>query len=253
MRAALAAMVLLLALPLGAQAGLSRVALDTVGVHLPSNAGLDMDISAPDTAGTVRSLRDIAGGRPVFFNFIDYTCNALCGTDLMLLANGLERAGLRPDQFRIIVLGIDPKDGAAAARRMEDKEIPPSLRSVTTFLLPGKAAIAKATAALGFHYVYDPQVDQFAHPAVVYALGPDGTVRAVLSPLALAAGDLRQALNGPEPLSLYERIHALCYSYDPATGVYTPRISFLLKVGGLATTLALAAGIAFLSRRERRA
>ncbi|HEX3755784.1 MAG TPA: hypothetical protein VHV26_12000 [Rhizomicrobium sp.] len=248
MKKRLTAMALLFALlPGAAEAGLSRAALDTVAARLPPGAHLDMGISARDTAGTSRSLRDIAGGRPVFLNFIDYTCNTLCGTDLMLLANGIQRAGLRPGDFRIIVLGIDPKDGPADALKMEDKEIPPSLRSVSTFLLPGKAVIAKATGALGFHYVYDPQIDQFAHPVVVYALAPDGAVRSVLSPLSLTIGDLRQAMRGPAPPSLYQRIHALCYSYDPVTGVYTPRISFLLKLAGFATALLLAAGVGFLS------
>ena len=254
MRSGLAAMALLLALlPGAAQAGLSRAALGGVAIRLPPGAHLDMGLTARDTGGKIRALREIADGHPVFVNFVDYTCNTLCGTDLMLLAAGIERAGLRPGDFRIVVLGIDPKDGAADAIKMEDKEIPPRLRPVSIFLLPDKAVIARATGALGFHYVYDPQIDQFAHPAVVYALGPDGAVRAVLSPLALTGSDLRQALRGPEPLTLYERIHALCYGYDPVTGVYTPRVSFLLKAGALATTLAMAAGIVFLSRRERRA
>ena len=236
-----------------AQAGLSRAVLDTVAVRLPPDAHLDMGISARDTTGRVRSLRDIADGKPVFLNFIDYTCNTLCGTDLMLLASGLERAGLTPGDFRIIVFGINPRNDAADALKMENKEIPPRWRAASTFLLPDKAATAKATSALGFHYAYDPQIGQFAHPAVVYALGPDGAVRTVLSPLSLTIGDLRQALRGPAPPTLYQRLHALCYGYDPVTGVYTPRVSFLLKAGGLVTTLALAAGIAFLSRARRRA
>ena len=212
-----------------------------------------MGISARDTAGHVRSLRDIAGGKPVFLNFINYTCNTLCGTDLMLLVSGLERAGLTPGDFRIIVFGINPRNDVADAAKMESKEIPPRWRTATIFLLPDKTATAKTTRALGFHYAYDPQIGQFAHPAVVYALGPDGAVRTVLSPLSLTIGDLRQALRGPAPPTLYQRLHALCYGYDPVTGVYTPRVSFLLKAGGLVTALALAAGIAFLSRAGRRA
>jgi protein SCO1/2 len=171
----------------------------------------------------------------------------------MLLADGIHRAGLGPNDLRILVIGIDPKDKAADAIKMKDHEIPPELMAASTFLLPDKATVAQATKELGFHYVYDPQIDQFAHPAVVYALGPDGSVRAILSPLSLTAGDLRQALRSPEPLTLYQRIHALCYGYDPVTGVYTARISFLLQIAAIVTVLAIAAALALLSRAQRRA
>jgi protein SCO1/2 len=211
-----------------------------------------MSLSAPDTSGTRRTLREIADGRPLFLNFVDYTCNTLCGTDLMLLADAIRRAGLGPNDLRILVLGIDPKDKAADAVKMKDHEIPPELITASAFLLPDKATVGKATKELGFHYVYDPQIDQFAHPAVVYALSPDGAVRAILSPLSLTAGDLRQALRAPEPLTLYQRIHALCYGYDPVTGIYTARIAFLLQIAAVVTILAIAAALAFLSRARWR-
>ena len=248
MRRSVALAFLFWLVPSVASANLSRSALDTVAVQLPPHARLDMALSAPDTAGRVRSLREIAGGRTLFINFVDYTCNTLCSTDLMLLTDAIRRAGLLPTDFRILVLGIDPKDGATAARKMQSDEIPPNLWVASVFLLPNQATIAKATRALGFHYVYDPQIDQFAHPAAVYVLAPDGTVRALLSPLTLTAGDLREVLRPAPSLNLYERIHALCYSFDPATGVYSPRISVLLKGGAIATLLIMAAAIALLSR-----
>lgn len=247
-------LLLLLLMPGQAWARLSRAALQSVSVRPPPGAKLDAALTAPDTNGTVRSIGTWLQGRPGFVTFVDYTCRTLCGTDLMLLADGIRRAGLRPGAFRIVVIGLDPRDDARAALKMERAEIPPALRPVTTFLLPDQAVITKATASLGFRYVYDSGTDQFAHPAIVYAVAPDGLLRGTLSPLALTAADLHQVLETarPQTLSLYQRIRSICYGYDPVTGLYTPRTTFLLKVGAIATLLLVAIGLAFLSQLRRK-
>lgn len=244
---------LLLMTPNMAWAGLSRAELQTVSIRPPPGARLDPSLSAPDTGGARRSIGTLLQNRPGFINFVDYTCHTLCGTDLMLLADGIQRAGLRPQDVHIIVIGLDPKDTPQSALNMERHWVPDSMRQATTFLLPDQATIAKATSELGFHYVYDTASDQFAHPAVVYAVAPDGSLKAALSPLALTASDLRQVLQ-TEPLkalSLYQRIRSICYGYDPVTGLYTPNITFVLKVAALATILSLAIGVAILAAKRR--
>ena len=246
-------LLMLLMAPNAAWAGLSRAELQTVSVRPPPGARLNLALAARDTSGLPRSIGAALQGHPGFVNFVDYTCHTLCGTELMLLADGIRRAGLKPDTFRIIAIGLDPKDTAQAALKMEQDQVPAALRPVTTFLLPDQTTVAKATAALGFHYVYDAAADQFAHPAVVYVVAPDGSLRAALSPLALTASDLRRVLETtqPQPLSLYQRIRSICYGYDPVTGRYTPRITFLLKAAALATLLLLALTLLFFSGRRR--
>src|SRR5581483_6402859 len=100
----LMALLLLLLLPSEARAGLSRAELQSVSIKPPANARLDLKLSAPDTSGTRRNIGTLLQGRPGFVNFVDYTCHTLCGTDLMLLADAIRRAGLRPNDFRIVVI-----------------------------------------------------------------------------------------------------------------------------------------------------
>lgn len=233
-----------------AMAGLSRAVLETVRAAPPPGARLDVSLAAPDAAGRRHTIAKILGGRPAFVNFVDYTCNTLCGTDLMLLADGIHRAGLAPADFRILVMGIDPKDPAKAALAMENSEIPAALRSASIFLLPDQKTVRQATAELGFHYAYDPAIDQFAHPAVIYVVDAKGKVRDVLSPLALTAGDMRRVVQdaaGAGP-TILQQIHALCYGYDPTTGTYNLRVTFLLRVAAAFTLVFLAAGILLVSR-----
>jgi protein SCO1/2 len=252
MRLVLAALALCLGCQ-AAEANLSRADLSRVAASPPPNAHLDLSLTARDITGRQRSLGAILGRLPGFVVPVDYTCTNLCGADLTLLVAAIGRAGISPSDYRLVVLGIDPKDRPADAKAMEDAQIPPELRPATVFLLPDTETIARATTALGFRYVYDAAADQFAHPAAVYLVGADGEVRATLSPFALTAADLSAALAATHPLGLIERVRLLCYGYDPATGTYSGRVVLLLRLGGVATVLLLAGGVTLLSLARRRA
>ncbi|MGN6516787.1 MAG: SCO family protein [Rhizomicrobium sp.] len=243
---------LLLASP--AQAGLSRADLALVSAAPPRGARLDPDLGARDVTGKWRTMGQLLAGHSVFFNFVDYTCNTLCGTDLEMLAAGIQKAHLDPSHYRIVVFGIDPKDSAEDALAMARKEIPAALLRQTVLLLPDKPAVNRAAGALGFHYRYDAAADQFAHPAAVYVLGPAGVVRGVLSPFALTVTDMKAVLEASEPsLSLYDRVRLLCYCYDPQTGIYSLRIALLLQIACIGTVLALGSAVLFLIWRRRAA
>lgn len=252
MRYVVAILVLLLVTP--ASAGLSRSELASVSAALPPGAHLDPRISALDAKGRRRTLGELLAGHSIFFNFVDYTCNTLCGTDLELLAAGIARAHLDPSDYRIVVFGIDPRDSARDAIAMAHKEIPAALLPQTVLLLPDKAMVARTTKALGFHYVYDAGTDQFAHPAAVYVVGADGAIRGVLSPFALTATDMKAVFEASTPApTLYDRVRLLCYGYDPATGIYSLRIVSILRIACIVMVLLLGSAIFLLIRRGRAA
>ena len=51
--------------------------------------------------------------------FADYTCHTLCGPILDFAVAGLAKTGLQPGlNYRLLVIGLDPKDGLDAARAM---------------------------------------------------------------------------------------------------------------------------------------
>jgi protein SCO1 len=244
----LVALVMLLLAMSDAQAALSRAQLGAVAANLPPGARLDLSLAAPDISGTRRTIADILAGRPAFLTFVDYDCKTICGTTLEMLAAAIRGATLNASDYRILVLGINPEASGRSASTMEEREIPTELRTASTFLLPDRETVARATEALGFCYVYDRQNDQFAHPAVIYAIAPDGSVRGILSPFALTAADIKRVLGGSEvvPLNLYDRVRLLCYSYDPVTGLYTARITTLLRVGAALTVILLGTALVLL-------
>jgi protein SCO1/2 len=233
-----------------AQAGLPQADLSTVEAAPPLGARLDTRLMVKDVDGTARSIADRLAGRPGFVIFVDYTCNTLCGTELALLSAAIEGAALDRSGFHILVMGIDPKDSPLAARATEDSEMPPDLKDSASFLLPKDAMVAQMTAALGYRFIYDAAIDQFAHPAAVYVIATDGAVLRVLTPIDLTVDRMKDVFSPSIP-TLVERIHLLCYAYDPATGIYTPRIELILKVGAAITLGLLGSAILLLRRRTR--
>lgn len=257
MIAVAAILALLLGFATEACAGLSRADLQAIDAAPPSSAALPLTLSFRDDSGRPRTLRDALGDKPAVLIFADYTCHTLCGPILDFTAAALRQSGLRPGvDFRLIVIGIDPKDDIGTARAMRNERLgrdDPVARTAV-FLAGDVPAIRSATAALGYRYTYDAGHDQYAHPAAAYVLDARGAVVRVLSGLGLSGADMRLALvaagNGRVG-TFADHIRLLCYGYDPARGIYTERITFFLELGALATVAGLAGAIALMTVKAR--
>jgi protein SCO1/2 len=255
--ATIVAFVLAAASATPATANFSRGQLDAVAAAPPPAATLPLALQFQDETGRSLTLGAAFGGVPGVVIFADYTCHTLCGPILEFVAGGLAKTGLRPGtDYRLIVIGLDPNDGLDAARTMRAKHVGASPLADATLFLSGRADEVHAIAtAAGFNYSYDSEHDQFAYPAAAYIVDARGRVRRVLSPLGLGGNDLRLAIvdagNGAVG-SFADRIHLLCYGYDPVRGIYTERITTMLTIAAGATVIALAGGVVLMARRERK-
>jgi protein SCO1/2 len=252
------ALLVVLASAAPAAAGFTSAQLKNVAAAPSPNAALPLDLGFVDETGTPLTLADAVGRAPAVVIFADYTCRTLCGPILEFAAAGLAKTGLRPAaDYRLVVVGLDPKDGLDGARAMRATHIDPGnpIGGASIFLSGGEAAIRAATAAVGLHYAYDAEHDQFAHPAAVYVVDAAGRVVRVLSGLGLDGADLRLALvdAGHGTVGTFaDRIHQFCYGYDPVRGIYTERITTMLEIAAGITLAAMASGILALLVRERR-
>ena len=242
----------------GAQAGLAQVVLDDVAVEPRSDAALPLGLRFSDEDGQSRALGDVLAGRPAILVFADYTCRTLCGPILTFVAAGLERSSLAAGaDYRLVVIGLDPKDDLESARAAKAARIGPRtpLAAATTMLTGDEAAISAATAALGYRYAYDADHDQFAHPAAAFVVTSTGRITRVLSGLALDGGDLRLALveaGEGRVGSLGDRLRLLCYGFDPVRGVYTEKITLWLELASIFTLVGMAVAIAVMNVKSRR-
>jgi protein SCO1/2 len=194
-------------------------------------------------------------GRPTLLVFADYTCNTLCSPILTRIGEAMAQSGLPPRGYRLVVLGLDPKDGPRAAARMKQERIADPAVAASAVLLSGdEATVRRAADAVGYRYAYDAAHDQFAHPAAVLALTADGRLARVLSGLGTTT-DLRLALveAGEGRIgTLRDRVRLLCYGFDPSVGVYTPSVHRALAAVSALTVLMLGAAIGWLSLRRAR-
>lgn len=256
------ALLLLLAATIGAgapaAANFTAGQLAEIAATPSPNAALPLDLEFRDENGQRLTIKRAIGGVPALVIFADYTCHTLCGPILEFAADGLAKTGLRPGtDYRLVVIGIDPKDGLDTAHAMRSEHIDAGnpVGHAAVFLSGAESEIHAATTAVGLHYAYDPQHDQYAHPAAVYVIDAFGHVRRVLSPIGLDGGDLRLAIvdaGGGAVGSLADRIHLLCYGYDPARGIYTERITTILGYAAGGTLLVMLAGFLAMMRLERR-
>lgn len=237
-------------------ARLNQSELARVAVAPAPDARAPLDLEATDAlTDRPTTLGQALAGHPALLLPVDYTCGNVCDPMVSMSADALAATGLSPDAYALVLVGIDPRDDAAAARRMIEATLGERAAAVRPrAVIISDAALARLTGALGYTAVYDPGTDSFAHPAAALLLAGDGRVARVLSPLALTGRDLRFALTeaGEGRVGgLADRLALLCYGYDAARGVYTPLVQRILTVAGLVTVLAIGLLILGLTRLAR--
>ena len=243
-----------LVLATGAQAALTRSELGGVSLSPAADAAAPLALKFRDIDDRHLTLREAIGGRPSLLLFVDYTCRTICGPALAIASGALAQTGLDPAKYRLVVIGLDPKDSAKDARLMARQIGDPAVERVTTLLRGDAGNVHQLTDALGYRYRYDVAADQFAHPAGALVMTADGRVSRILSSLALNPRDLRLALveAGAGHIGTFaDRLTLLCYGFDAAHGIYTPAIARMLKLFAALTVISVLGAIAVLERRRR--
>ena len=240
-----------------ASARLVQADLARVAVAPPPEAQAPLDLPATDAeTGRATTLGRALAGRAAVLLPVDYTCGNVCDPMVSMSADALAATGLATEDYAFVLVGIDPRDDAAAARRMLTETLGDRAASVRPHaLIVSDTALARLTTSLGYTAVYDAGTDSFAHPAAALLLAGDGRVARVLSPLALTGRDLRLALTeaGEGRVGgLGDRLALLCYGYDAARGIYTPLVQRILTVAGSVTILAIGLLIVGLTRLTRK-
>ena len=98
----------------------------------------------------------------------------------------------------------------------------------------------KVADVVGFSYVYNEKIQQYAHPAGIVVATPEGKLTRYLYGLEFPANDLRLSLvEGAENKigSPVDQILLRCFRYDPETGQYTLAIMTIIRFAGVTTVL----------------
>jgi protein SCO1/2 len=220
---------------------------------------IPLDLPFRDETGREAPLRSYFGPRPMILTLNYYHCPNLCSTALQSLADRLRTIPFTlGQQYSVLTVSIDPRETPAQAA---EKRAPLLLGQAAGseadwHLLTGQAAaIDQLASAVGFHAIYDPQEDEYIHPAGLIVLTPGGQVSRYLYGLDVPPNDLRLALveaGQGRVGSLVDQIALLCYHYDASTGKYTPLVLGAVRLAGLATLLGLGLFLGALWRDDLR-
>lgn len=217
------------------------------------------EVRLTDSAGRQTSLRAAQDGRPAILVPAYYECPNLCGLTLRGLAQAVAALPYGRDRFRVLVVGMDPREGPAAARASRDALAASAGGGgalANWHMLTGAApALERISDAIGFEAVYDPALDQYAHAAGAVLLTPAGRVSHHLQGVRFDTQDLRLGLAeaGEGRIGgIVEQVLLLCYDYDEITGRYTGMVRNLVKAGAVLTLLMLGGAVGALLWRERR-
>jgi protein SCO1 len=189
---------------------------------------------------------------------LDYLrCKTLCGLTLDNLAAGLSALPLDAGrEFQVVVISIDPRDQAADLAAAKAKYLAayhPAGDEGWHFLTGVPQVVRSLADTVGFHYRYEPALDQYIHPAGFIVADLDGSISRYMLGVSTNAEDLREALADAaarRSVSLVTRLLLLCHGDTPPLGRYSLRIEGAFVVANL---MAIIGGIAvFVAIRGRR-
>ncbi len=241
------------------KAGVTPKELKDVRVDEHLNRQLPTTLGFRDEQGRSIQLSSLLDGkRPVVLNFVYHSCPMLCSMVLDATVKALRDVEwtLGKDYIGIAV-SIDPKDTPEKARNKRDEMVKAYGRADAKqgwhFLVGEQDAIDKLTRAAGFFYKYDQAQEQYAHPAALLILKPNGSIARYLYGIDFHASDIKLGLleaSQGRSVNTLERILLFCYHYDPKGGKYVLVARRVMQVGGALTACVLGAVLVAFWLRE---
>ena len=238
--------------------------LSKVGIDQHLNDQLPLDLHFRDETGKDVRLGDYFGKqRPVILSLVYYRCPMLCGEVLngMTSALSIVSFDLGKD-YDIVTVSINPSETPADASKIKQVYLrrynrhSPTAAQGWHFLTGQEDQIEKLAAAVGFRYVYDPRIKQYAHASGIQVATPEGKLSQYYYGIEYSPKDLRLGLIQASQNHIGTVVDALvlyCYHYDPATGHYGAIVMRIVRLSGIATVLLLGGFIFIMVRRDMRA
>jgi protein SCO1/2 len=238
----------------------NRLPAQLVGVGIDEHLGrpIDLDLTFNDENGQPVKLREFFNkGRPVVLNLIYYNCPQLCTLILNRQVEIMRQMPWTPgDQYEIVSISIDPRETPEIASRKKATYLASYGKPAPGWhFLTDRDGNAKRLAELmGYHYRWDPRIQQYAHLAAIMILTPEGKVARYLYGINYRALDLRfglaEAAENRSTLTI-EKVLLFCYHYDPVENKYVLFATNFMKAGGVLTILILGWFLYRMFRAER--
>lgn len=217
--------------------------LEGIRVDERLGAAVPGDLRLVDQGAETTTIASWFGdGKPVVLVLYYSDCPMLCSLVLNGLSNAVRRVGLVPGtDYRIVTVSINPDETVERVRMSQERfagGFPSETRATAwRFYKSDSLDIARLSDAVGFRFRRVPSTGEFAHPAVVMVLTPEGTVSRYLYGIDYQPRDLRLALveaSRGKVGSAGDKLILYCFHYDPDAKGYKLMARNLMKLGGVA-------------------
>ena len=239
----------------------NRIPAQLVGVGIEEHLGrtIDLDLTFNDENGQVVKLRDFFNkGRPVILDLVYYNCPQLCTLILNRQVEIMKQMpGTPGDQYEVVSISIDPRETPEVASQKKASYLATYGKPAPGwhFLTDRDDNARRLAEMLGYHYRWDPRIQQYAHVAAIMILTPEGKMARYLYGINYRAIDLRfglaEAAENRSSLSI-EKVLLFCYHYDPVESKYVMFATNFMKLGGVLTLLVLGGFLYRMVRAEHR-
>ncbi len=251
------------AAPLRAQVP-GTVVPGTEGVGLVERLGrkVPAGLTFHDDTGKEVALGSYLGkGKPVVLMLVYYDCPMLCNLLLDGFTSAIAEVPVSPGaDYTVVTVSFEPTETLADAQRQKARHIAALGREGAEtgwhFLTGSKPAILGLADAVGFEYRWDERSKQYAHPATLIFLAPDGTITRYLPGLTFNPRDVRLALGEASEGKVgtpFDSFLMLCFQYDADAGSYVPAATAIMKGAGAMTVTLLGLFLTLLWRRHKTA
>jgi protein SCO1/2 len=158
--------------------------------------------------------------KPTIVSLVYYNCPGICTPLLGGMVDVFDKIDLKPGiDYQVLTISFNPEDSTELARnkkknymRSFDKQFP---EEAWTWATGDSLNIQKFTKAVGFRFMRDRE--DFAHPASLIVLSPEGKVTRYLYGITYLPFDLKMAIieaSEGRATPTVSKILQFCFSYD---------------------------------------
>lgn len=233
--------------------------LGKIGIDQRLNHKVPLDLPFVDENGKEVRLGDYFGKRPVLLALVYYECPMLCTQVLNGVTGAFKAISFDVGkEFDVVAVSINPREGPGLAAQKKQAYLERYGRPQTAagwhFLTGREENIQALAAAVGFRYVYDEEIKQYAHGAGVELITPKGVIARYYYGIEYSPRDIRLGVveaSEERVGSAIDSVLLLCYHYDPTTGKYGAAAIKLVRIGAVLTMAAIGTFLFVTLRRER--
>ncbi|HTV90522.1 MAG TPA: SCO family protein [Stellaceae bacterium] len=248
----------LLGMPMGAP---RAAAADVWNFAWRPHAGATLPLQTilRDSGGRTVSLRRYFHHTPVILILEYLHCRTLCGVTLQNVVAALDKLPFDAGRdFQFVAISIDPRDtprdaAAAKAKYLAGYHHYDGAAGIH-FLTGSEKSVRPIARAVGFPYAYDPELDEYIHPAGFIIASPTGRISRYILGVAVTPAQLSAAIADAEQdkaLSPISRLLLLCH-VQGIVGRFTVPVMAAFTIADITAGIALLALFAVILRRRHR-